>query len=117
MEYVKLGNTGLDVSKLCMGCMGFSTAQTAESGWQLNDEESRAIFKRAIELGINFFDTANIYGLGDSEVFLGSAIKEYASSRDEMVVATKVFNNGMVGRPNFCPGMNMDDSIFNHAGD
>ena len=105
MEYVKLGNTGLDVSKLCLGCMGFSTVQTSPSGWLLSDEESRAIFKRAIELGINFFDTANIYGLGDSEVFLGRAIKEYASNRDEMVVATKVFNNGVGGRPNFGPGL------------
>jgi len=90
MEYVKLGNTGMDVSKICMGCMSFGSAQSGFHGWTLEEEESRTIIKRAIELGINFFDTANCYSYGNSEEILGRALKDYAR-RDEMVVATKVF--------------------------
>ena len=90
MEYVKLGNTGMDVSKICMGCMSFGSAQSGFHGWTLEEEESRTIIKRALELGINFFDTANCYSYGNSEEILGRALKDYAR-RDEMVVATKVF--------------------------
>ena len=124
MKYVKLGNTGMDVSKLCMGCMGFSTAKSTLKGWALPESESKDIFKRAIELGINFFDTANVYSGGDSEIFLGKAVKEFAANRDELVIATKVFNN--VKRdtsnsgvsPNLGPGLSrkaimreIDDSL------
>ena len=90
MEYVKLGNTGMDVSKICMGCMSFGADTSGFSKWTLAEDESRAIIKRALELGINFFDTANCYSYGSSEEILGRAIKDYAS-RDEVVVATKVF--------------------------
>jgi aryl-alcohol dehydrogenase-like predicted oxidoreductase len=90
MEYVKLGNTGMDVSKICMGCMSFGAATSGFHGWTLDEEESRAIIKRALDLGINFFDTANCYSYGSSEEILGRALKDYAS-RDEIVVATKVF--------------------------
>lgn len=89
MEYVKLGNTGLDVSRLCLGCMSFGEAERWTHPWILDEENSRPIIKRALELGINFFDTANIYSLGSSEEFVGRALKEYAN-RDEIVIATKV---------------------------
>jgi len=89
MEYVKLGNTGLDVSKLCLGCMSFGDPNAWIHKWVLDEEESRKIIKRALELGINFFDTANVYSKGVSEEILGRALKDYAN-RDEVVIATKV---------------------------
>lgn len=90
MEYVKLGNTGLDVSRICLGCMSFGTAEGwVHNGWALNEENSRSIIKKALDLGINFFDTANVYSKGTSEEILGRALRDYAS-RDEVVIATKV---------------------------
>ncbi|AIY09968.1 aldo/keto reductase [Paenibacillus polymyxa] len=89
MEFVKLGNTGLDVSRLCLGCMGFGDAKRWIHQWVLDEESSRPVIKKALELGINFFDTANVYSLGTSEEILGRALKDYAS-RDEIVIATKV---------------------------
>ena len=89
MEYVKLGNTGMDVSRLCLGCMSFGDPDGWVHKWALNEENSRPIIKRALELGINFFDTANVYSIGKSEEILGRALKEYAN-RDEVVIATKV---------------------------
>lgn len=90
MKYVKLGNSGLEVSRLCLGCMSFGTDNWIHD-WVLEEKESRDIIKRALELGINFFDTANIYSLGVSEEILGRAIKDFAN-RDEVVIATKVYN-------------------------
>jgi len=89
MEYVKLGNTGLDVSRICLGCMGFGVAERWVHQWVLNEDSSRPIIKKALELGINFFDTANVYSDGTSEEIVGRALKEYAN-RDEIVLATKV---------------------------
>src|SRR5947208_15004143 len=89
MEYTKLGNTGVDVSRICLGCMGFGDAQRWIQKWVLNEESSRPIIKKALELGINFFDTANVYSLGKSEEILGRALKDFAN-RDEIVIATKV---------------------------
>jgi aryl-alcohol dehydrogenase-like predicted oxidoreductase len=89
MEYVKLGNTGLDVSRLCLGCMSFGLAGQGHHSWVLDEERSRPIIKKALELGINFFDTANVYAHGTSEEFVGRALKDYAN-RDEIVLATKV---------------------------
>jgi aryl-alcohol dehydrogenase-like predicted oxidoreductase len=89
MEYVKLGNTGLDVSRICLGCMSFGVAERWVHPWVLDEEHSRPIIKRALELGINFFDTANVYSDGTSEEIVGRALKEYAN-RDEIVLATKV---------------------------
>lgn len=91
MEYVKFGNTGMDVSRICLGCMSFGDPNNWTHKWVLDEEHSRPIIKKAIELGINFFDTANVYSLGKSEEILGRALKDYAK-RDEIVVATKVFN-------------------------
>jgi aryl-alcohol dehydrogenase-like predicted oxidoreductase len=80
MEYVKLGNTGLDVSRICLGCMSFGTAEGwGHNTWALEEEDSRPIIKKALDLGINFFDTANVYAYGNSEEILGRALKDYAN--------------------------------------
>ncbi|AKG37275.1 aldo/keto reductase [Paenibacillus durus] len=90
MDYVKLGRTGLEVSRLCLGCMSYGVPERGMAPWSLNEEESRPFIKRALELGINFFDTANVYSDGTSEEIVGRALKEY-TRRDEVVIATKVF--------------------------
>ncbi|MCP3763756.1 aldo/keto reductase [Domibacillus sp. A3M-37] len=89
MDYVKLGNTGLDVSRLCLGCMSFGDAERWIHQWVLDEERSRPIIKKALELGINFFDTANVYSGGTSEEIVGRALKDFAN-RDEIVIATKL---------------------------
>ncbi len=89
MEYVNLGNTGLKVSRLCLGCMTYGSSKWRE--WVLNEEESRPFIKHALEAGINFFDTANMYSDGASEEVTGRALRDFAK-RDEVVLATKVFN-------------------------
>lgn len=89
MEYVKLGNTGLEVSKICLGCMSFGDGTKWVHSWVLDENETKKIIKKNLDLGINFFDTANVYSLGTSEEDLGKALKEYAN-RDEIVIATKV---------------------------
>jgi len=98
MKYIKLGNTGLDVSQLCLGCMSFGDSDVWVHDWLLDEEKSRPIIKRSLELGINFFDTANVYSLGRSEEILGNALNDYAS-RDEVVIATKVYGE-MREKPN-----------------
>ncbi|NUU79246.1 aldo/keto reductase [Paenibacillus xylanilyticus] len=89
MEYVKLGHTGLDVSRFCLGCMGFGDPKKWIHQWVLDEEKSRPIIKKALDLGINFFDTANVYSMGTSEEIIGRALKDYAN-RDEIVLATKL---------------------------
>lgn len=89
MEYARLGNTGMKVSRLCLGCMGFGDATRWIHKWVLNEEDSRPIIRKALELGINFFDTANAYSIGASEEILGRALKDFAR-RDEIIIATKV---------------------------
>ncbi len=88
MEYVNLGRTGLKVSKICLGCMSFG--DTLSRKWHLNEEQSRPLIKKAIESGINFFDTANMYSNGVSEEITGKALHDYAK-REEVVIATKIF--------------------------
>ncbi len=90
MEYARLGSTGLKVSRICLGCMGFGDAAHWVHKWVLDEENSRPIIQKALELGINFFDTANVYSIGVSEQILGRALKDFAR-RDEVVIATKVF--------------------------
>jgi len=87
MEYTTLGQTGMEVSRICLGCMSFGTSEWRE--WVLDEAESHEIIERAIDLGINFFDTANMYSLGESERVLGDALED---RREESVVATKVFH-------------------------
>jgi aryl-alcohol dehydrogenase-like predicted oxidoreductase len=89
MDYIKLGRTGLDVSRICLGCMSYGIPTRGNHAWTLNEEESRPFIKRALESGINFFDTANVYSDGTSEEILGRALKDFAR-RDEVVIATKV---------------------------
>src|ERR1700722_1068666 len=91
MDYVKLGSKGLEVSPICLGCMTFGLPDRGPHPWTLDHEKSRPIIKRALELGINFFDTANVYSDGTSEEIVGRALKDF-STRDEVVIATKVFN-------------------------
>jgi len=90
MEYVNLGSTGLKVSRLCLGTMTYGSKNWRE--WVLEEDESRPFIRQALEAGINFFDTADMYSLGKSEEILGRALKEFGSSRDRVVIATKVFN-------------------------
>ena len=90
MEYVKLGKTGLKVSRICLGCMTYGVPERGTHPWSLVEEESRPLIRQALELGINFFDTANTYSDGTSEEIVGRALKDFAR-REELVVATKVF--------------------------
>ena len=91
MNYVNLGTTGLKVSKLCLGCMTYGLPDRGDHAWTLPEEQSRPLLRQAIELGINFFDTADVYSDGTSEEIVGRALKDFAH-RDEIVLATKVFN-------------------------
>lgn len=90
MKFVKLGSTGLDVSRLCLGCMTFGDPDAGTHPWTLDEDASRPIIRHAVEQGINFFDTANSYSAGTSEVIVGKLLKEF-TRREETVVATKVF--------------------------
>src|SRR5262245_14373714 len=89
MEYRKLGSTGLDVSRICLGCMTFGMPNRGNHEWTLGEEESRPIIRKAVEAGINFFDTANVYSDGTSEEIVGRALAEF-TRREEVVIATKV---------------------------
>jgi aryl-alcohol dehydrogenase (NADP+) len=89
MKYVKLGRTGLDVSRICLGCMSYGDASRGGHQWVLDEEASRPFIQKALEAGINFFDTANVYSVGSSEEFVGRALRDFAN-RDEVVIATKV---------------------------
>jgi aryl-alcohol dehydrogenase-like predicted oxidoreductase len=90
MEYAKLGRTGLEVSRICLGCMSYGTPGQGNHAWSLGEEDSRPFIRRALEAGINFFDTANRYSLGSSEEILGRALKDFAR-RDGVVIAIKVY--------------------------
>jgi aryl-alcohol dehydrogenase-like predicted oxidoreductase len=96
MEYTKLGATGLDVSRLCLGCMTFGAPDRGNHPWTLPEEPSRALIKQALDLGINFLDTANTYSDGNSEEIVGRAIKQLVK-RDHVVLATKVFSRTRPG--------------------
>src|ERR1700758_3101074 len=93
MDYVRLGNTGLKVSRLCLGCMSFGSSKWRS--WVLDNDDARPFIQKALEGGINFFDTADVYSQGDSEKVVGQALKDFAK-RHEVVIATKV--NGPMGK-------------------
>ncbi len=95
MEYTTLGSTGMSVSRICLGTMNFGYGS---EGWRLNEDQSKQIVERAIDLGINFIDTANVYRDGESEQVIGDAISDY--DRDELVIATKVHGSMDNGNPN-----------------
>ena len=98
MQYVKLGKTGLEVSRICLGCMGFGDPERWLHKWVVSEEQTHTVIRHAIEKGINFFDTANIYALGTSEEYVGSALKKF-TKRDDVVLATKVHGR-MTDGPN-----------------
>lgn len=89
LDYVKLGKTGLKVSRICLGCMSYGIPERGNHSWSLDEEKSRPFIQRALELGINFFDTANVYSDGTSEEIVGRALRDFAK-REEVVIATKV---------------------------
>jgi 1-deoxyxylulose-5-phosphate synthase len=91
MDYVRLGRTGLEVSRVTLGCMTYGIPERGLHLWTLSEDQARPLIKQALELGINFFDTANVYSDGTSEEIVGRALKDFAR-RDEVVVATKVYN-------------------------
>lgn len=93
MKYVNLGRSGLKVSRLCLGCMSYGEPERLPQPWSLDEKASRPLIRQALEAGINFFDTANIYSGGSSEEITGKALREMAR-RDEIVVATKTFFRG-----------------------
>ena len=97
MQYVRFGSTGIKVSRLCFGCMTYGSKKWRE--WVLDEEESRPFIKAALEAGINFFDTADVYSLGASEEVVGRALKDYSARRSDVVLATKV-NSPMGNGPN-----------------
>lgn len=99
MKYTRLGNSGLDVSRLCLGCMGFGE-DTGFHDWSVGEAASRPMIEKALELGINFFDTANAYSRGSSEEIVGKALTDMAN-RDEVVIATKVYFGMRDGRNNW----------------
>ena len=102
MQYVKFGNTGMDVSRICLGMMSFGKPGK-ENGvfpWAKTYDEGKEMFKKAVELGINYFDTANVYQMGSSEEITGRFIKDFGLDRDEIVVATKVYMEMRPGKPN-----------------
>ena len=99
MEYAKLGHSGIEVSRICLGGMSFGEPSPKFHQWTLPEDETRAVIKRAIELGVNFIDTANTYGFGTSEEYIGRALKKLGIPRDEVVLASKVFfNEGRLSR-------------------
>ena len=90
MDYVKLGSTGLEISRTCLGCMSFGEPERGNQPSSLGEDDARVIIRRALEAGINFLDTANAYSDGSSEEIVGRALADF-SSRDEIVLATKVY--------------------------
>src|SRR3954447_4854059 len=89
MKYVNLGSTGLKVSRICLGTMTYGSNKWRD--WVLDEDQSRPLIRQAIEAGINFFDTADMYSLGASEEVLGRALKDLGPSREKLVIATKVY--------------------------
>ncbi|MGH6951471.1 MAG: aldo/keto reductase [Vitreimonas sp.] len=100
MKYANLGKSGLKVSRVCLGCMAYADGSKGNHPWALNEEAAQPFFRRAIEAGINFFDTANAYSAGTSEEITGRALKRYAKGREEVVIATKVRFEMRPGDPN-----------------
>jgi aryl-alcohol dehydrogenase-like predicted oxidoreductase len=109
MKYIKLGSTGLDVSKICLGCMSYGIAERGAHMWTLGEDESRSFIRRSVEEGINFFDTANVYSDGTSEEIVGRALNDFAR-REEIVLATKV--HGVMRRGPNGRGLSRKEIMF-----
>lgn len=93
MKYIELGNTGIKVSRICIGGMSFGEASSDFHEWTLNQEDTTKMIKKALELGVNFIDTANVYSHGTSEIYIGNALRELGVKREDIVIASKVFFN------------------------
>ncbi len=91
MQYIRLGNSGLKVSRICLGCMTYGNPEIVPWTWSLRLEEALPHFQKALELGINFFDTADIYSHGESERIVGAAMKKFVKNRNDVVIATKLY--------------------------
>ena len=105
MKYTKLGNSELNVSRICMGCMGFGDSSRGQHSWTVDEEHSREIIKKGLELGVNFYDTAIAYQSGTSEQYVGRALKDFTTKREDFVIATKFLprtqdeiNSGVTGQ-------------------
>lgn len=99
MKYTTLGKTGIEVSRICVGCMSYGKASEEFQPWTLGPEDTQAMVKHAIDLGVNFFDTANVYSFGTSEEYLGRSLRNIGMARDKVVIASKVFfNEGHLSR-------------------
>ena len=99
MKYTELGTTGIEVSRICVGCMSYGRPSEDFHLWTLGEDDTRQMVKHALDLGVNFFDTANVYSHGTSEEFLGSALKTLGVKREDVVLASKVyFNEGKLSR-------------------
>lgn len=99
MKYIELGNTGIKVSRICVGGMSFGDSSTGFHDWTLSQEETTEMIKTALDLGVNFIDTANVYSKGTSEVYIGNALKELGVPREKVVLASKVyFNEGKLSK-------------------
>lgn len=114
MKYVKLGNSDLIVSRICMGCMGFGDASKGQHSWTLDEEHSREIIKRGLELGVNFYDTAISYQSGTSEKYVGKALRDFAK-RNEVVVATKFLPRTAEEIQNGISGQQHIESMINKS--
>ena len=119
MNYKKLGNSDLNVSRICMGCMGFGDPGRGQHSWTIDEEHTREIIKRGLLLGVNFYDTAIAYQSGTSEQYVGRALRDFAK-RDEVVVATKFLprtqdeiENGISGQQHI---ENMSDASLQRLG-
>ncbi len=89
MKYIKLGKSDLNVSRICMGCMGFGNAATGQHSWTVDEDQTRDIIRHGLESGINFYDTALVYQKGTSEQYVGRALRDFTAKRDDFVIATK----------------------------
>ena len=105
MKYTKLGNSELNISRICMGCMGFGDSSRGQHSWTIDEEHSREIIKKGLELGVNFYDTAIAYQSGTSEQYVGRALKDFTTKREDFVIATKFLprtqdeiNSGVTGQ-------------------
>ena len=112
MKYIKLGNSDLNVSRICMGCMGFGDSKNGQHSWTIDEEHSREIIKRGLELGVNFYDTAIGYQSGTSEQYVGRALRDFAK-REEVVIATKFLPRSQEEIANGVSGQKHIESMIN----
>ena len=114
MKYTRLGNSDLNVSRICMGCMGFGDSGRGQHSWTIDEEHTREIIKRGLELGVNFYDTAIAYQSGTSEQYVGRALRDFAK-REDVVVATKFLPRTQEEIENGVSGQQHIENMINKA--